>query len=116
MIVQSTRDLFLGTLLVSVFSAVSVQSNPFASLPPLSAPRIYLSFKACVSVVRDFFYNRDLVTLGLWLKTDSTCTKRNPARSSQFSAPMCRQVEKGEMPQSLSPLFTLHAVWAGSAS
>ncbi|KAK3574964.1 hypothetical protein QTP86_019707, partial [Hemibagrus guttatus] len=46
MIVQSTRDLFLGTLLVSVFSAVLVQSNPFASLPPLSAPRIYLSFKA----------------------------------------------------------------------
>ncbi|TSM36136.1 Semaphorin-3F [Bagarius yarrelli] len=45
MIVQSSRDLFLGTLLVCVFSAVSVQSNPFASLPPLSAPRIYLSFK-----------------------------------------------------------------------
>lgn len=48
MIVQSTRDLILGTLLIFVLSAVSVQSNPFASLSPLAAPRIYLSFKGKV--------------------------------------------------------------------
>ncbi|XP_072540989.1 sema domain, immunoglobulin domain (Ig), short basic domain, secreted, (semaphorin) 3Fa [Salminus brasiliensis] len=41
------RSLLLGTLtlLVCAFSAVSVQGNPFNSIPPLSAPRVYLAFK-----------------------------------------------------------------------
>lgn len=58
MMVQSTRDLFLGTLLVSVISAVSVEGNPFASLPLLSAPRIYLPFKGKIykSDLMEFYY------------------------------------------------------------
>ncbi|KAL6458472.1 hypothetical protein MHYP_G00337020 [Metynnis hypsauchen] len=41
------RSLLLGTLtlLVCAFSAMSVQGNPFSSIPPLSAPRVYLAFK-----------------------------------------------------------------------
>ncbi|RXN03816.1 semaphorin-3F-like isoform X1 [Labeo rohita] len=42
---QGARTLVLGTLLVSVFSAVSVHSSPLSSLPPASAPRVFLSFK-----------------------------------------------------------------------
>uniref|UniRef100_A0AAR2KFH4 Semaphorin-3C n=1 Tax=Pygocentrus nattereri TaxID=42514 RepID=A0AAR2KFH4_PYGNA len=41
------RSLLLGTLtlLVCAFSAVSVQGSSFSSIPPLSAPRVYLPFK-----------------------------------------------------------------------
>uniref|UniRef100_A0A8B9GW10 Sema domain, immunoglobulin domain (Ig), short basic domain, secreted, (semaphorin) 3Fa n=1 Tax=Astyanax mexicanus TaxID=7994 RepID=A0A8B9GW10_ASTMX len=41
------RSLLLGsvTLLVLVFSSLSVQENLFTSIPPLSAPRVYLAFK-----------------------------------------------------------------------
>ncbi|XP_065135904.1 sema domain, immunoglobulin domain (Ig), short basic domain, secreted, (semaphorin) 3Fa isoform X1 [Paramisgurnus dabryanus] len=42
---QGAGTLVLGTLLVSVFSAVSVHSNLLSSLPPASAPRVSLSFK-----------------------------------------------------------------------
>uniref|UniRef100_A0A673H9W0 Semaphorin-3F-like n=1 Tax=Sinocyclocheilus rhinocerous TaxID=307959 RepID=A0A673H9W0_9TELE len=42
---QGVGTLVLGTLLVSVFSAVSVHSSPLSSLPPASAPRVFLSFK-----------------------------------------------------------------------
>uniref|UniRef100_A0A671PXI1 Semaphorin-3F-like n=1 Tax=Sinocyclocheilus anshuiensis TaxID=1608454 RepID=A0A671PXI1_9TELE len=44
-IMQGVGTLVLGTLLVSVFSAVSVHSSPLSSLPPASAPRVFLSFK-----------------------------------------------------------------------
>uniref|UniRef100_A0A8C1IAL5 Sema domain, immunoglobulin domain (Ig), short basic domain, secreted, (semaphorin) 3Fa n=1 Tax=Cyprinus carpio TaxID=7962 RepID=A0A8C1IAL5_CYPCA len=42
---QGVGTLVLGTLLVSVFSAVLVHSSPLSSLPPASAPRVFLSFK-----------------------------------------------------------------------
>ncbi|XP_016126617.1 semaphorin-3F-like [Sinocyclocheilus grahami] len=42
---QGAGTLVLGTLLVSVFSAVSVHSSPLSSLPTASAPRVFLSFK-----------------------------------------------------------------------
>ncbi|XDV35485.1 hypothetical protein PO909_005422 [Leuciscus waleckii] len=42
---QGVGTLVLGTLLVSVFSAVSVHSSPLSSLPPASVPRVFLSFK-----------------------------------------------------------------------
>uniref|UniRef100_A0A672QF42 Semaphorin-3F-like n=1 Tax=Sinocyclocheilus grahami TaxID=75366 RepID=A0A672QF42_SINGR len=44
-IMQGAGTLVLGTLLVSVFSAVSVHSSPLSSLPTASAPRVFLSFK-----------------------------------------------------------------------
>ncbi|XP_073707240.1 semaphorin-3F-like [Garra rufa] len=42
---QGAGTLVLWTLLVSVFSAVSVHSSPLSSLPPASVPRVFLSFK-----------------------------------------------------------------------
>ncbi|KTF91006.1 hypothetical protein cypCar_00015879 [Cyprinus carpio] len=42
---QGAGTLVMGTLLVSVFSAVSVHSSPLSSLPPASVPRVFLSFK-----------------------------------------------------------------------
>ncbi|KAI7807960.1 putative sema domain [Triplophysa rosa] len=45
---QGARTLVLGTLLASVFSAVSVHSNLLSSLPPASVPRVSLSFKVAI--------------------------------------------------------------------
>ncbi|XP_035380460.1 sema domain, immunoglobulin domain (Ig), short basic domain, secreted, (semaphorin) 3Fa isoform X1 [Electrophorus electricus] len=45
MTMQRTRSLLLGTFLVFLSSDVSVRCNPPSSLTPLSAPRVYLSFK-----------------------------------------------------------------------